>query len=56
MGLRASNKVSTLFKFEIIGPLDQKSKFAHFDFVHFLKNFPTSIAHNLVKMHPMRMI
>ena len=56
MDLRASNKVLTMFEFEIIGPLDQKSKFAHFDFLHFLKNWPSSTAHNLINLYHMNAI
>ena len=45
-----------MFKFEIIGPFTQNSIFAHFDFLHFLKNWPTFTAHNLVNIHDMKVI
>ena len=56
MGLEALYKVRNTFETQNLGPLAQNSSFAHFDFLHFLKNWPTSIAHNLINLYHMNAI
>ena len=45
--------VIMMLRIKIIGPLIQKVEIAQLNFLHFLKNWPTSTTHNLVIFHYM---